>query len=143
MSSFSQEIKDNIRKYEKRINATAKESVQDTVRLAQTPRGRGGRMRVLTGFLRASIAAALGRMPSGESSNPDGTTYRVGDSIDGDSVAATLLRWNPSSGDPIYIGWTANYARPREYRDGFLRGAVEEWDTTVARVAKRVARSGL
>lgn len=133
MTSFSEQIAAFNRKAEKRIRAAGRDAVQETVAEAQTVRGRGGRMRVKTGFLRASIAAAIGQMPSGETENTDNETfnYQV------DSIAATLLQWDPSSEDKLFIGWTANYARPREYRDGFLRGAVENWEQNVKSASRQ------
>jgi hypothetical protein len=95
--------------------------------------GAGGRMPTVTGFLRNSIAAAVGRMPSGPS-RPGGTVSGNG------SVAAEINKWNPLNGSQINIGWTAVYARPMEYRYGFLRGAVENWDRQVERAVKNAFR---
>lgn len=136
MASFSEQIAAFNRKAEARLRAAARTAVQDTVEEAQTVRGRGGRMRVRFGFLRASIAAAIGSMPSGETENPDKRTFDYSP----DSIAATLLRWDPNSGDTLFIGWTANYARPREHKDGFMRGAVENWPVHVERAAKESQR---
>lgn len=136
MTSFSEQIAAFNRKAESRLRAAARTAVQDTVEEAQTVRGRGGRMRVRFGFLRASIAAAIGQMPSGETENPDKRTFDYSP----DSIAATLLRWDPNSGESIFVGWTANYARHREAHDGFLRGAVENWDQHVDKAAKEATR---
>ena len=43
-------------------------------------------------------------------------------------------------GDTVYVGWTANYARPREYRDGFLASAAQKWPDFVDKNAARARR---
>ena len=78
-------------------------------------------------------------MPKGPSTNDKNEKYPIGSHVAGEPVAGTLLRWDPVKGETISIGWTANYARHREAQDGFLRGAVEVWDRTVNKAAKRVA----
>ena len=110
-------------------------AAQETVSLAQRVKNEGGRMRVDTGFLRASIQATTGEMPTGVSVNPNPDTDEV-IQWEGTAIAAALLQWQP--GEVLYVGWTANYARPREYQDGFLRGAVEQWDGTVKLVATSI-----
>ena len=159
MAKFGDQVNKFARKYEARLRTIARISVQDTISIAQEPGippnaamgamssggvlgGSGGRMRVDTGFLRASIQAALHTMPRGPSVN-EGThggkkKYPVGKQAAGEPVAAVLLRWDPLTPTPIFVGWTANYARYREAHDGFLRGAVEKWDQTVKKAVKRV-----
>ena len=133
MSSFGKDVANLVKKYEKRIRATAKEAVQETVAGAQTPQGRGGRMPIVTGFLRGSIVGAVGSMPSGQ-------TQPASDrpTVAGDGIAAALLRWNPERGETLYVGWSAVYARAMEYRYGFMRGAADKWPATVDRVARKV-----
>ena len=129
MGTFSAKVEAMTKKYQMQMRVVMRDSVQTTVKMAQEIAKEGGRMRVKTGFLRASVGASIGQMPSGTSINPDPTADEVVFKVDGKAVAATLLRWQP--GETLYVGWTANYARPREARDGFLRGAVERWDETV------------
>lgn len=136
MTNFAAKVEAMTRKYQMQMRATMRTAVQETVSLAQHVEDEGGRMRVDTGFLRASIVANTGSMPSGESVNPNSDAKIT---YEGTAIAAALLRWQP--GQTLYIGWTANYARPREYRDGFLRGAVEQWDGTVKTVAARIKQS--
>lgn len=138
MTTFSSQIAKFADKYEKRLRATARYAVQDVVEDAQTPVRGGGRMRIVTGFLRASIQAAIGYMPSGPVVNDMDKNYPEGTQVAGEPVSATLLRWNPAMAEHLFIGWTANYARFREYEDGFLRGAVEQWDEMVRLAVKRV-----
>ena len=144
MGDFSNQIKKWGAKYERRLRAVGRGSVQEVVSIAQRPVGNGGRMRVDTGFLRASIQAGLGAMPRGPTTNDGGyggkRKYPVGAQIDGTPVPAVLLQWDPAKPIPLYIGWTANYARPREYKDGFLRGAVQKWPTIVRREATRARK---
>ena len=138
MGNFSKQIGRFNDKFERRYRAVARTAVQDTVAIAQRPRGAGGRMPVVTSFLRASIAANVGSMPSGESVNPGGRfTYT------GTILAESLLKWRPEKGEVLYVGWVAQYSRYMEARYGFLRGATEVWDITVAKAAKKVKNSGL
>jgi hypothetical protein len=137
--SFERQVRNFEKKFEKRLRAVAKESVQQTANMANEDRGSGGRMPVDTGFLRASRAGAVGRMPMGQSKPQGDGPFRV----DNSGLSAALLRWNPEKGETFYVGWTANYARFMEYRYGFLRGATELWDQTVAREARRVRQAGL
>ena len=136
MTSFSEQIAAFNRKCEKRMRAVARTAVQETIAEAQTPQGRGGRLRIKTGFLRASIAAALGRMPSGESENPGNRQF----DWDIDALAPTLLRWDPNTGETLFVGWLASYARAREYHDGFMRGAAENWDANVKKANEEAQR---
>ena len=137
MSTFTTQINAAIAKYKVRMDVTAKSAVQETVRLAQRIEKEGGRMLVDTGFLRASIQGSTGSMPTGVSINPDPKGEGETIEYNGGDVAASIIKWQPGL-ETLYIGWTANYARPREYKDGFLRGAVEQWDGTVNLVANRI-----
>ena len=138
MSTFSAQVTALTKKYQMQMRATMRGSVQKTVSIAQKTEEEGGRMHVDTGFLRASIGASTGEMPTGTSINPDPKADDVVFQYEGTAVAAALLRWQP--GETLYVGWTANYARPREARDGFLKGAVEQWDGTVDLEAAKVKR---
>jgi hypothetical protein len=154
MGKFENQITQFARKYEKRYRAIAKTAVQDTISMAQrvgvseamkkkaasvavSVQG-GGRMRVDTGFLRASIQAALHGMPRGPTQNEGNQKYPVGSQVTGQNVTAVLLQWNPNDGTTFFVGWTANYARYREAKDGFLRGAIEKWDQTVYKAVAKV-----
>lgn len=138
--SFAQQVAAFADKYDKRLRASARYAVQETVEMAQKPLRAGGRMRIDTGFLRASIQAAIGYMPAGPVVNELEQNYPDGTQVAGDPVSVTLLKWTPFDGQHLFIGWTANYARYREYEDGFLRGATEQWDATVKAAVKRVKR---
>lgn len=121
-----------------RLKQTAKQATENVANEANTPgtsvakpqANAGGRLPVDTGNLRGSIRGAIDRMPSGKST---GNTVQEGEN----SISAAVARWKPETGESIYIGWTANYARRMEYRYGFLRGAVENWDKQVEFAAKQ------
>lgn len=119
-----------ISKNERALNAVAKEAFQEVVDISQKPRAKGGPMRVDTGFLRASGQASLSGMPTGPSRPSDGFPPGADD--------VSLVIGRLVLGNTLVFGWTANYARPREYIDGFLRLAVQQWPQIVARVAARV-----
>jgi len=133
--SFQSDVKKWSEKALKRYRATAKTAVQEVVAEAQTPRGKSGRMPIKTGFLQHSLVAAIGNVPYGESKNPGNMAF----TYDPSSVSATLLRWNPEK-ETFYAAYVAQYAIPMEYRYGFLRGAVENWDQHVAKAAKEAER---
>ena len=52
-------------RYERQMTYVAKDATQSVVMEAQRERNQGGKMPVRTGFLRSSIAAAIGTLPSG------------------------------------------------------------------------------
>lgn len=146
---FSAEVSAFRLKCEERLRVTAQVAVQETISIAQRVgpsvgnpdvQNEGGRMPVVTGFLRASLQGAVGSMPSGPSANPGGAEYPVGAQVAGEPVSVALLRWNPNTGEPFFAGWTANYARYMEAYYGFLRGATELWDQTVEEAATQVKK---
>lgn len=97
-----------------------------------TAPGKGGRMRVDTGFLRASGRLSLNGMPGGPVRGDDGKTYDYDESL-------TVLQLGKAQlGDVIYFGWSASYAQYREAFDGFLATAVQQWPQIVARVTAQI-----
>lgn len=138
MPSFSNQVKAFSKKAEARYRATARTAVQDTIDMAQRPRGDGGRLPIVTGFLRASIQASQNTMPSGPTTNEKNKKFPLGTQVAGEPVAMTLLKWDPSTRQTLFVGWSAVYSRAMESRYGFLRGAAEVWDQTVAKAAKKV-----
>lgn len=111
-------------RYERQMTYVAKDATQSVVMDAQKERNQGGRMPVATGFLRSSIAAALGTVPAGPVKGDPNKRYPAG------SIGAQLIRWRPAQ-ENIYIGWSAIYARKMEYRYGFLRSATQRWESFV------------
>lgn len=131
--SFTAQVDAIVAKTEKRMLALMRESIQRTVDDAQTPVGKGGRMRVDTGFLRASGQGSLNGMPSGPVRGEKGVTYDTGAA---DTVVLELGKME--FGSIFFFGWTANYAKYRETFDGFLGVAVQKWPQTVAAVAAEI-----
>lgn len=87
--------------------------------------GKGGKMRVDTGFLRASGQLSLTGMPSGPVRGDKNGSYTFDRTI-----AETTLN-GVTAGDTVFWGWTANYAKYREAYDGFLISAVQQWQAIV------------
>lgn len=114
---------------EQRMLAVMQSSLQDVVNEMQQPVAKGGKMRVDTGFLRASGRASLTAFPSGPSIKPSAAAPNSY-TWNGEAISATLIKMK--FGDTFYFGWTANYARYRELYDGFLEAAMQHWPRIVA-----------
>ncbi len=151
MGKFEDQVREFTRKAQARYRATARLAVQDTISMAQRVRigtatdlsgisdvPSGGRMPIVTGFLRASNQAAQRIMPSGPSDNPKNKKYPIDTQVAGEPVSVTLARWDPNTQATLFVGWTANYARRMEAKYGFLQGSVEQWDQTVKKAVKKV-----
>lgn len=145
MTSFAASVGDWCRGVEGAVEAIFKASVQDVVSEMQKPRGAGGRMRVDTGFLRASLLGSTSAMPSIDpNARPaDGGSYPAGQQVELTIAGLTL-------GQPFYAGYTASYAAAREYGargqapDAFVRTAAQGWQQIVAkREAELMRRLGL
>jgi len=144
--SFSAAVAQWADKVEGAVEAVFKEATQEVVEHMQKPAGHGGRMRVDTGFLRASLLASSTSMPAiNASSKPtEGRAY----SPDFAQVEAVIA--GADIGDTLYFGYTAAYAGHREYgangqpADGFVRMAAQNWPIIVDRKAAELkARLGL
>lgn len=118
------------------LRDVARQSIQEVVRTAQTPRDKGGRLPVDTGNLRNSLASGL----NGAFGSPGEDSY---------VLAITALRL----GDVARFAWTAEYARRielgftgtdslgRSYNQGgagFVSGAAMTWQQVVSKNALRV-----
>lgn len=136
MANFS----DTISKWTQRMNvameAVAKEAAQELAEEVTKPVAKGGRMRVDTGFLRNSLHAALNSIPSGESNPQEG--YRK---TDLDLQPVVLVINKLKAGDRLVLGFTAAHARPREFKDFFVRGAAQNWDQHVDKAIKKVSKA--
>lgn len=137
MKSFAAQVSDAVSKYEKRMTATFKASVQDLAEEVTKPVSKGGRMRVDTGFLRSSLMASTSTMPLINASAPPdaGKSYN----LDEGAIEAVII--GSQIGDVINLGFTAAYARPREFHDGFVEGAALQWDAIVQRNARKAIRA--
>ena len=126
---FRAQVAEHIKAVKGRLEAVHGESTQRLLEQANRPTAKGGRMRVDTAFLRNSLFVSLSGMPSGPSRGDDGNLEPLEFSLEMSGLAL---------GDTIYAGWTANYARWREYEDGFMRGAAENWQQIVDEVAREL-----
>lgn len=134
MGKFSATVSAWADNAEKRTLAVFRQSVQDTMHEANLPVGQGGKMRVDTGFLKGSIQASSEGMPSGPTKGAKDKSYQG--QTAGEPVELVILK--AQLGDKIWVGWTANYASVREYYDGFMRSAAQNWQRTVRRNVAKV-----
>jgi hypothetical protein len=144
--NFAAQVADWCHRVEGATEAIFKESSQELAVEVQKPRSEGGRMRVDTGFLRASLLASTSAMPAiVRGSGPaDGATYAP----DFGQIEAVIA--GSEIGDTIYIGFTAGYAGAREYGargqapDAFVRTAAQRWGSIVdAKAAELKSKLGL
>ena len=134
--NFSATVEGFVTETEKRMTALAKQSTTNLINEVQTPTAKGGKMRVDTGFLRASGQMSLTGVPSGPVRGDPDKKYSW------DSANAIADFANFALGQTIYFGWTANYAKYREAYDGFLISGIQNWQLIVNKVvAQIVARS--
>lgn len=141
--SFAAKVASFADKVEGAVEGVFKSSVQEVVNEMQTPRAAGGRMRVKTGFLRASLMASTSAMPSiNRSAKPaTGQSYAA----DFGQIEAVIA--GADIGDTLYFGYTAAYAGAREYGargqapDAFVRSAVQNWGAIVDRNTARLKQA--
>jgi hypothetical protein len=117
------------------MRAIHREAAERTIEVMQTPIGAGGSLRVDTGFLRASLQVALGAANFTIRSKPDGGgtyTYNPGEAVIAISTAELT--------DTISAAYTANYARPREYKDRWVALAAQRYPQVVGEVVGEVNR---
>lgn len=114
--------------------AVRNESAQRVVEIMQTPVAAGGRMRVDTGFLRASLVAINGDALPSQVIHPGGQSYTY------DGGQTSLVIAGADLTDTLTFVYTANYARPREYGargqpgDRFVGLAAQQWQRVVTEV---------
>jgi hypothetical protein len=139
--SFSATMNAWVKETEQRMLAVVQTAALDMVNDMQTPTAKGGRMRVDTGFLRASGRGAIGSMPSGESQRPTdapvGQYTGIYDDFDGYPLAAVIM--DLKLGDTFFFGWTAAYAAARNTYDGFVDIPVQNWQKYVDLASKKVS----
>jgi len=131
---FQAQVDEMVITTEKRLIALARESIQRTINDAQLATAKGGRMRVDTGFLRASGQPSYNGMPTG----PVRGEKKEPGSYPDDGASVTLALAKLTLGATFYFGWTANYARIREAYDGFLEAAAQKWPDTVKQVTNEI-----
>lgn len=134
--NFSATVEGFVTETEKRMTALAKQSTTNLINEIQTPVGKGGKMRVDIGFLRASGILSLTGIPSGPSRPDPDKKYEWKEFNAITDFAGFTL------GQTIYFGWVAHYAKYREAYDGFLISGVQNWQSIVDKVcAQIIARS--
>jgi HK97 gp10 family phage protein len=127
MTTFTAQIKAFTDRAKEKMETVVKQSAQEVFSIAQTPKARGGRMPVDTGFLRNSMVASLN-----------------GSTVGGGADAYVLAVAGMDLGDTVFAGWTANYARFMEYGTSktpanyFMLSAAQQWQAIVARNAELV-----
>jgi hypothetical protein len=126
---FGAEVDEIVQRTEKRMLALMRER---TVNDAQIPVAKGGKMRVDTGFLRASGQGSLNGMPTGPSRGDPNGTYPY------DPQPMIAVLGSMQLGAVFHFGWTANYAKYREAYDGFLESALQKWPQTVEAVTTEI-----
>lgn len=141
---FSVKMDKIVANTKEKMFAVFKDSFQDLIEDASTPVKAGGKLRVDTGFLRSTGSGAINAVPMGESEGrkrlpgevgvlPEYATYDFKPSLQ-----ALLIKMK--SEDTIYWGWSANYARYREFYDGFLISACQNWKTYVDNNTRRLKK---
>ena len=134
-SDFGGQVRAFTEKAKARQEAIFKGSAERVLERAGTPKAEGGKMPVVTGFLRNSARASTEGVPSSESKDPP-------------LVFATM-----KVGQTVTVGWTAAYALRMEHGfvgedklgrtyaqqgNGFLRSQVQNWPFIVAEVTAEV-----
>ena len=118
-------------KSQARLDAVWKTAAQDIAKEVQTPRAKGGKMPVDTGFLRNSFAADVNKVPSGNGNS----AYTSG------PISIVINRAKIS--DTVVFGFAAQYSIYMEARYSFLRSASQNWQQIVDKSAQKVrARVG-
>jgi hypothetical protein len=123
-------ISDEVKAFEKGAIAVTRMSINDIVDDANLHTGKGGRMRVKTGFLRNSGRAKLNSWPVGPTrGDPNATLgqYDNGSSVASNTESLVTALSTMKMGDTLYYGWTAAYAPAREAVDGFMESAIAKW----------------
>lgn len=121
--SFSAQVDRWVTQSRRRTEAVFKTATQAMAEEANRPVGQGGRLPLDTGFLRNSFSGSVGSMPSGPSQRGESQ---------GRAEDIYLVIANARVGETLYLGWTANYAKYMEARNGFRDAAAQRWPRFVA-----------
>lgn len=140
MGAFSDQLTAWAKATEKRTEAVYRRSVELLAEEMTRTKANGGRVPVDTGNLYRSLLASKQAMPRMAAGTFPG--FDIG------AITASL-----KMSEPVFIGWTANYSRRRNYGfvgadklgrvynesgDYFLEGAIAQWPQIVAQAAKEV-----
>lgn len=96
------------------------------------PQNKGGKMRVDTGFLRASGQISFNGMPTGPIRGEADKKYKYEATL----TTTEIAKW--AIGKTLFFGWTAEYAKYREAYDGFLESAIMRWQEIVNRNTEKL-----
>lgn len=139
--SFQADVDKIVANTEKRMLMVMKQSLINAINEMQTPVAKGGKMRVDTGFLRASGQASLNGMPSGPDQKPKDAKKHEYDDGEKKYPQTEATIGQMQFGSTLFWGWSANYARYREAYDGFMYSTVQNWqkivDNVIAEAKKR------
>ena len=119
-------IDQRVSKTQARLEAVWKTAAQDIAKEIQTPRAKGGKMPVDTGFLRNSFAADVNKVPSGNGS----TAYTSG------PISIVINR--AKIGDTVVFGFASQYSIYMEAKYFFVRSAAQNWQQIVDKAAQKV-----
>lgn len=116
-------------KVRKRMDAVVQDATQTVVGIAQTPKGKGGRLPVDTGFLRGSLQSTL----NGSTTLDGGESYilTAGDMVAGDFAT---FGWHADYARRINSGFTGPDSMGRTYNQQgahFVEGATDQWQAIV------------
>ena len=128
-----------------RLLKVARQSIADVIEEAQTAGpsvanpsgGKGGKMPIDTGFLRASGRSNIGSLPYGPSRGMKTEKYPSPDDYRTEGTTSVNLG-KLAVGDVYYFGWTAEYAPAIELRYAFLDSAMQNWQAIVSRNAAKL-----
>lgn len=143
--AFVATIDDWVAETRARLDAVARIASQLLFKEVLRPVGDGGRMRVDTGFLRASWTASLNSPNLTLKDKPKDGVFAL------DVGQINVMIAGMKTGDTIYLMSSSKYARPREYGsrgragDGFVQANAARWQDFVdeaVRLVKAGAQSG-
>lgn len=130
---FSATVDAFVMETKKRLRALFIASTVDLIEFVQTPVAKGGKMRVDTGFLRASGQYSFNGMPSGPMRGDPEKKYTY-------NAVGQVDLVNVELGQTIWFGWTANYAKYREAYDGFLISGIQRWQSIVDKRCEQIKK---
>lgn len=131
---FTTKIDEFVVDTEKKLLMVLRSALDSLTKEANLDKFGGGRLPKKTGFLQHSAAAALNSVPSGPTRGNKSTQYV----FNADQVIPAIA--NLEIGDTFYFGWTAEYAKLMEARNGFLEGALMNWQSHIDKAAARIKK---
>lgn len=131
--TFGAQVHQIIRRNSALMTMVAQESTQRLIHIVQTPKGKGGKLPLDTGFLRASGRTSYTGMPTGPVRGRDREEGEAGE-IYSAPAAVTLAGFK--LGTAVFFGWTAIYARRQNLYSGFLDSGIRQWQKIVDGVVR-------